>query len=175
MLAVLRLSHRVFRDKRISTHLALTARAFGAKKFYYTGDHDNHLEESVERVCEEWGGKLSVKHIKSPWNLIEEWKKEGGVVVHLTMYGIDLNDKLSELKSKNDILIVVGGIKVPGAIYELTDYNIAIGNQPHSEVAALAVFLDQISESKARAKQFKNARNVITPSADGKRMDRNEG
>jgi len=175
MLAVLRLSHRVFRDKRISTHLALTARAFGAEEFYYTGDHDNHLEESVERVCEEWGGDLKVKHIRSPWNFIEEWKNEGGVVVHLTMYGIDLNDKMLELKSKSNLLIVVGGIKVPGAIYELTDYNIAIGNQPHSEVAALAVFLDQISESKARTKQFKNAKNVITPSADGKEMDRNEG
>ncbi|TFG10708.1 tRNA (cytidine(56)-2'-O)-methyltransferase [Candidatus Heimdallarchaeota archaeon] len=174
MLAVLRLSHRVFRDKRISTHLALTARAFGADEFYYTGEHDNHLEESIGKMCNEWGGKLDIKHIKNPSNFVEEWKKSNGVVVHLTMYGIDLDDKLSELKSKNNLLVVVGGVKVPGFIYELTDYNIAIGNQPHSEVAALAVFLDQISESKARKREFKNAKNVITPSADGKKMERKE-
>ncbi|MCE7741202.1 MAG: tRNA (cytidine(56)-2'-O)-methyltransferase [Candidatus Heimdallarchaeota archaeon] len=174
MLAVLRLSHRVFRDKRISTHLALTARAFGADEFYYTGEHDSHLEESVERMCNEWGGNTKVEHIESPWGFIEQWKNSGGTIVHLTMYGIDLTDKLFELKQKEKLLIVVGGVKVPGAIYELTDYNIAIGNQPHSEVAALGIFLDQISDSKARKKRFENAKNVITPSEDGKKMEKIE-
>ncbi len=171
MLAVLRLSHRVFRDRRISTHLALTARAFGADEFYYTGDHDSHLEESVEKMCLEWGGKIKVSHIKSSWSFIKQWKDTGGTIVHLTMYGIDLTDKLAELKEKEKMLVVAGGVKVPGTIYELTDYNIAIGNQPHSEVAALAVFLDQISESKARKRKFKNAKNVIIPSETGKRME----
>lgn len=174
MLAVLRLSHRVFRDKRISTHLALTARAFGADEFYYTGEHDTHLEESVVKICQEWGGELKIEHIQSPWNLIENWKESGGIIIHLTMYGIDLNDKLAELKNKKRMLVVVGGVKVPGAVYELTDYNIAIGNQPHSEVAALAVFLDQISGSKARKREFKNAKNVITPSENGKKVDKVE-
>ena len=174
MLVVLRLSHRVFRDKRISTHLALTARAFGANEFYYTGEHDSHLEESVERMCFEWGGILTVEHIESPWKFIEKWKESGGIVVHLTMYGIDLEDKLQDLKNKEKLLIIVGGVKVPGSIYELSDYNIAIGNQPHSEVAALAVFLDQLSESKARKRKFENAKNVITPSANGKIMEKFE-
>ena len=88
------------------------------------------------------------------------------------MYGIDLSDKLVELKTKENLLVVVGGVKVPGEIYELTDYNIAIGNQPHSEVAALAVFLDQISDSQARKKKFKNAKKVITPSEVGKAMEK---
>ncbi|MHA1198244.1 MAG: tRNA (cytidine(56)-2'-O)-methyltransferase [Candidatus Heimdallarchaeaceae archaeon] len=174
MLAVFRLSHRVFRDKRISTHLALTARAFGADEFYYTGEHDSHLEESVERMCNEWGGTTKVEHIESPWSFIEQWKVSGGTIVHLTMYGIDLTDKLFELKQKEKLLIVVGGVKVPGAVYELTDYNIAIGNQPHSEVAALAVFLDQISDSKARKRIFEDAKNIITPSEDGKKMEKIE-
>ena len=39
-------------------------------------------------------------------------------------------------------IIVVGGTKVPGEVYRLADHNISIGNQPHSEVAALAIFLD---------------------------------
>ena len=172
MLAVLRLSHRIFRDKRISTHLVLTARAFGAEEFYYTGEHDAHLEDSVEKICTEWGGKISTEHIQNPWTFIEKWKESGGTVVHLTMYGIDLSDKLVELKTKENLLVVVGGVKVPGEIYELTDYNIAIGNQPHSEVAALAVFLDQISDSQARKKKFKNAKKVITPSEVGKAMEK---
>ncbi len=174
MLAVLRLSHRVFRDKRISTHLALTARAFGADEFHYTGEHDTHLEGSIERMCEDWGGNIKVEHIESPWNLIQRWKDLGGTIVHLTMYGIDLTDKLTELRRKDKLLIVVGGVKVSGAIYELADYNIAIGNQPHSEVAALAVFLDQISGSKARKRKFENAKNVITPSEEGKIMEKVE-
>jgi tRNA (cytidine56-2'-O)-methyltransferase len=171
MLAVLRLSHRAFRDKRISTHLALTARAFGSDEFYYTGEHDTHLEDSVEKICFEWGGEIKVQHLKSPWNFIEEWKKSGGRIVHLTMYGIDVVEKISEVRKIEKLLVIVGGVKVPGLIYELTDYNIAIGNQPHSEVAALAVFLDHLTEGKARVKKFADAKKVIIPSESNKQME----
>ena len=171
MLTVLRLSHRVFRDKRISTHLALTARAFGADEFYYTGEHDSHLEESLEKVCNEWGGNIKMTHLKNPWSFIEKWKEEGGIIVHLTMYGIDLTEKLGELRKKEKMLVVVGGVKVPAVIYELANYNISIGNQPHSEVAALAVFLDQVSESNARKRKFSNAKHIIIPSENGKEME----
>lgn len=177
-LAVLRLSHRVFRDKRITTHLALTARAFGATEFYYTGNHDTHLEESVSRVCEEWGGEMIVSSVESHLNFIKNWKKQRGIVIHLTMFGIDLQDKLDELKQlpTESILVVVGGIKVPGFMYELADYNIAIGNQPHSEVAALAVCLDHLTESKARRQKFKDAKVEVVPSEKGKLMKgREEG
>ena len=106
-LAVLRLSHRVMRDKRISTHLALTARAFGADEFFYTGDHDSHVEESIERIQQEWGGDLTVTHIGKPWNFLKEWKKQGGIVIHLTMYGIELSNKLKEIQNfeNGDLLI----------------------------------------------------------------------
>lgn len=169
-LAVLRLSHRVMRDKRISTHLVLTARAFGAVEYFYTGDHDSHLEESIEKIQQEWGGELSLNHIGKPWNFIKDWKKQDGIIIHLTMYGVDLDDKLEEIQNyhEKNILIVVGGIKVPGQIYELADHNIAIGNQPHSEVAALAVFLDRLTEGKARKQKFPNANYEIIPMEKGK-------
>ena len=37
-------------------------------------------------------------------------------------------------------MIVVGAEKVPREIYELADYNVAVGSQPHSEVSAWAYY-----------------------------------
>ena len=37
---VLRLDHRLKRDTRITTHVCLTARAFGASKIYLAGERD---------------------------------------------------------------------------------------------------------------------------------------
>jgi len=147
VLSVLRLSHRIARDKRITTHLALTARAFGASSFFYTGDSDSNLENSSEYVTKEWGGDFSSSFVESSTNFIKEWKRKEGIVVHLTMYGIELSNQLELLRSKinNNILVVVGGSKVPGYVFQLADYNIAIGHQPHSEVSALAVFLDNLT------------------------------
>jgi tRNA (cytidine56-2'-O)-methyltransferase len=65
------------------------------------------------------------------------------------MYGENLDLSLVKLKQENrEILVVVGAEKVPGDIYNLADLNISIGNQPHSEIAALAVFLDRIYRGK---------------------------
>ena len=41
-----------------------------------------------------------------------------------------------------DILFIVGAEKVPPWVFELADYNIAVGNQPHSEIAALAIAMN---------------------------------
>ena len=76
-------------------------------------------------------------------------KLEGGIVVHLTAYGenIQTSDVLNELKMlKKDILVLVGSQKVPGEFYssEVSDFNVSVGNQPHSECSALAIFLRQI-------------------------------
>lgn len=94
---------------------------------------------------------------------MREWD---GPVVHLTMYGEQMDDVIDSLKGK-DCLIVVGAEKVPGDVYELSDHNVAIGNQPHSEVAALAVFLDRLFEGKELEKDFDGPMKVV-PSARGK-------
>ncbi len=44
MIIVLRLNHRIGRDPRISTHVALTSRAFLADKICYAGQKDSSLE-----------------------------------------------------------------------------------------------------------------------------------
>ena len=158
------------RDKRMSTHIALTARAFGAKQLIYTGNHDGSLEESVNRITEEWGGNFHINHVENELSCIKKWKQEGGIIVHLTMFGIELENKIVELKQElnENLLVIVGGTKVPGAIYQLADYNIAIGHQPHSEVAALAVFLDRITAGKARKEKHLNANVEIIPMEKGK-------
>jgi tRNA (cytidine56-2'-O)-methyltransferase len=45
----------------------------------------------------------------------------------------------------DDFLIVVGAEKVPREVYDRADFNVSVGNQPHSEIAALAIFLDRFT------------------------------
>ena len=47
---VLRLDHRIGRDTRITTHVCLTSRAFGASKIYLSGEEDHKLMENVRAV-----------------------------------------------------------------------------------------------------------------------------
>ncbi len=143
MITVLRMGHRIARDKRVSTHLALVARQFGADEVIYTGEKDSGLEDSIARVQDKWGKRILMRHEDSWRAVVGEYRKKGFVVVHLTMYGLPLEERLGELKGR-DMLVVVGGEKVPAEMYMLADYNISIGNQPHSEIAALAIFLDRL-------------------------------
>ncbi len=160
---VLRFGHRPERDKRISTHVALTARAFGAKGIYFD-KFDEHVFESVRDVVKRWGGDFFIEHAN--WRkLLKEFR---GTKVHLTMYGIPLTEKIEELKKKEKILVIVGAEKVPAEVYELADYNISIGNQPHSEVAALAVFLDRLLNGKVFKLKFEDAEIEVVPSDRGK-------
>jgi tRNA (cytidine56-2'-O)-methyltransferase len=158
MIEILRLGHRIQRDKRISTHVALVSRAFGADRIFYSGQRDKGMEESVLRIVGNFGGDFSISHV----NKISELVK-GKTVVHLTMYGADFREYVDKIKG--DILIIVGGEKVPGEIYELSDYNLGVGNQPHSEVAALGIFLDHLGKFK----KFKGKMEVV-PSLKGKKI-----
>uniref|UniRef100_A0A7J2TFW5 tRNA (cytidine(56)-2'-O)-methyltransferase n=1 Tax=Archaeoglobus fulgidus TaxID=2234 RepID=A0A7J2TFW5_ARCFL len=161
---VLRLGHRIGRDKRISTHVALTARAFGAEGIYFD-KFDEHVFKSVRKVVETWGGNFFIE--------ATEWRKLlrnfDGLKVHLTMYGIPLPEKIEEIKRADKVLVVVGAEKVPREVYKLCDLNISIGLQPHSEVAALAVFLDRVL-NKVFSMEFENAKMKIVPSERGKKV-----
>jgi tRNA (cytidine56-2'-O)-methyltransferase len=158
MIEILRLGHRISRDKRISTHVALVARAFGADRLFYTGQKDKGLEESVARIVKKFGGEFSVGYVRGVKDLVK-----GKTIVHLTMYGADFRKYIGKIKG--DILIIVGGEKVPGEIYEMADYNLGVGNQPHSEVAALGIFLDHLGKFK----KFKGEMEVV-PSLKGKKI-----
>lgn len=164
---ILRLGHRVFRDKRITTHLALVGRAFGANGIYIEGDVDMKIKEKVEKVNKTWGGEFTVNFVSDWVNFVKKWKNEGGIVVHLTMYGLPFEDVINLIRDKGKkILVVVGGKKVPPIAYEIADYNLAVTNQPHSEVAAIALFLDRYFEGKEPI--HKNPRIKIVPAPRGK-------
>ncbi|HDI32096.1 MAG TPA: tRNA (cytidine(56)-2'-O)-methyltransferase [Thermofilum sp.] len=170
---VLRLGHRKGRDERASTHVALVARAFGSDGIIYIGDVEKSVFNSIGKVVKNWGGEFKVMKASSYKEVIKKWKNEGGIVVHLTMYGenIESSDVLRRIKEVNkDILIIVGAGKVPRDVYEMADFNVAIGNQPHSEIAALAVFLDRLFEGKELTKEFTRAKIKIIPSKRGKRV-----
>ncbi len=168
MIAVLRLGHRKERDKRVSTHVGLVARAFCADEIVYSGEYDEQLLDSISKVVDDWGGEFVARYEKDWLKLMEEYKAKGFTIVHLTMYGLKLVDLVDEIKEKKNLLIVVGGPKVPVEVYRLADYNISITNQPHSEISGLAIFLDRILDGKEFYTKFKNAKKVIKPSARGK-------
>jgi len=170
---VLRIGHRIGRDKRISTHVGLVARAFGANGIVFAGEIEESIVKKLKDVVDKWGGPFFVEKVVSWKKFIKEWKRRGGLVVHLTMYGINIEGSsiVDELrKSESDILVIVGAEKVPREVYELADYNVAIGNQPHSEVSALAIFLDRLFRGKELLKEFKGAKLKIVPSPRGKKV-----
>ena len=162
---MLRLGHRIQRDKRTTTHVALVARAFGADQMFIDTE-DNTIEETIHSICERFGGAFTIKTGVNAKKIIRHWP---GIRVHLTMYGEELSKALKQIKRDQDLLIIVGAEKVPAYVYQEADCNIAVGNQPHSEVAALAVFLDHYSQGKWRKKQF-NGTLEILPCNKGKHV-----
>ena len=167
-ITVVRLGHRQQRDKRITSHLGLTARAMGATHFVLCGDDDEKVLETLADVTETFGGNFTAEHHAKPLGFLRHFAKQGGRIVHLTMYGEDFESTTSTIPTDAPIAVVVGGAKVPGEIYKLADYNIAVGHQPHSEVAALALFMSEIMGGVAGSENFPGARLEVKPHPSGK-------
>jgi tRNA (cytidine56-2'-O)-methyltransferase len=172
---ILRWGHRPQRDVRLTTHVALTARALCASGFILADASDPHIEETVAKITRTWGGNFHFEMGTSWKRAIREWKEKGKIVVHLTAYGENLqtSDVLSRIKSKGkDVMLVVGSQKVPGEFYseEVSDFNVAVGNQPHSECSALAIFLDRYFEGKELVQTFPKAKISIVPKERGKEV-----
>lgn len=168
-LIVLRLGHRIERDKRMTTHVALTARALGADGIIIAA-RDSAVEEQIMDVINRWGGSFFVRSGAKWQDEIRKWKSLGGKVCHLTMYGVNLQDAIEEIRKQEKVMVVVGAEKVPGRLYGLADWNVAVGHQPHSEVAALAVFLDRYFEGKELKKEFEGGEMKITGGKFKKRV-----
>ena len=173
---VLRLGYRLGRDPRITTHLALVGRALGADRFLLAGDEDPKMFENLESVASRFGGGMDCEHIKSPmgWlrRFVEEDAGDGapGVAVHLTMYGEPFREAIPRMRRDRPMVIVVGGAKVPGDVFKHCQYNIAVGNQPHSEVAALGVFLESLIGQIDESKHFQGGEIQVIPSLDRKKV-----
>ncbi len=165
MITVLRLGHRPQRDKRVTTHVCLTARAFGADRVVIA-EEDERLVDGIRSVANRFGGDFEITS-GVPWRpLLRDYP---GVKVHLTMYGERLEDAATAIgPPPKDMIVVVGAEKVPREVYDFVDYNVGVGNQPHSEVAALGVFLYRVLGPGVLEREFQNAQMRITPQRHGK-------
>ncbi len=172
---VLRLGHRKGRDPRISTHLALVSRAMGADSFVLAGDEDDKLFSNIKSVNERFGQGLACRYEKSPMKMLREISNTSSdhrpLIIHLTMYGEPFKQVVPKIRKNRPIIIVVGGAKVPGELFKISDYNIAVGNQPHSEVAALALFLDNWTDGEGLNREFSKPQLIISPSKSGKNVE----
>jgi len=170
---VLRIGQRVVRDDRVTTHVALVARSFGAQKIYMN-EVNPDIKHTISDINKTWGGNFKIEII-SEWKKIVKEKKNAAVkIVHLTMYGVNINTIENKLRNEDKILIIVGAEKVPRDIFEMADYNVAIGNQPHSEVSALGVLLDRIQCGNQFESKFENPERVIIPQEQGKNVRMNK-
>jgi tRNA (cytidine56-2'-O)-methyltransferase len=168
IIEILRIGQRLVRDDRVTTHVALVARAFGASKIFMN-EVNPEIKSTLDRVNKSWGSNFQVEFIED-WRSLLKSKRKDFKIVHLTMYGENINNSEDILKREDQILIVVGAEKVPRDVYDKADYNVAVGNQPHSEISALAVLLDRIQNGKQFDAKYDNARFQIIPTKKGKRV-----
>ena len=209
-IVVLRYGHRPGRDDRMTTHVALTARALGADRAILPANAGQSAE-TVRDITDRFGGPFAVELRGDQRACVRDFD---GVVVHLTMYGERIQDVEAEIRETvgfddvetdgdgdadeggvdsdetddntgtddhtgdtddrhepfppRDLLVVVGGEKVPWALYERADFNVGVTNQPHSEVAGLAVFLDRLFEGAELDREWTDADRRVVPEATGK-------
>src|SRR3972149_11436925 len=81
-IVVLRWGHRPQRDARLTTHVALTARALGASGFLLSDTVDGKIKDTLEKVTRNWGGEFFFE-MGTPWkSAVRDWKAKGGIAVH---------------------------------------------------------------------------------------------
>jgi len=163
---ILRIGHRPERDKRITTHVALTARAFGASKISFHRP-DSRIVDTVSEVGKKFGGNFEIRTLSNPKTFVKNWE---GTIIHLTMFGISIDEEIDKIKKMaGPLLFIVGAEKVPPWVFEFSNFNIAVGNQPHSEVAALAIALSKISD-KPYNQTFEGGQLKVIPSSERRNM-----
>ena len=173
ILKILRYGHRLLRDKRITTHCSLVARAFGADEIIIFGDEDKKLKENIDEIKDKWGGNFSLSFGKNWKTACKKLAKEGYKIVHLTMYGIPVDEIMPEIRKNKKVAVFIGSQKVPPEIYSIADYNVSVANQPHSEVSSLAIVLDRFFQGNELKKRFKGGKIRLIPCAKGKKIIRN--
>ena len=66
VIEVVRIGQRVVRDDRVTTHVALVSRSFGAEKIYMT-EVNPEIKETLDKINKTWGGNFEIE-------FIEKWK-----------------------------------------------------------------------------------------------------
>jgi len=153
----------------MTTHVGLTARALGADRVLLTSS--TQAKATIEDITGRFGGPFEAELTDSPKATIRDWP---GSVVHLTMYGERVQDVEAEIRAAHEsdpVLVVVGAEKVSFDVYEAADWNVGVTNQPHSEVAGLAVFLDRLFEGRELDREWVDADQRVVPMETGKRVE----
>jgi tRNA (cytidine56-2'-O)-methyltransferase len=172
---VLRIGHRPGRDDRMTTHVGLVARALGADRAVLVGETDQS-RRTVDDITARFGGPFDVEVAESYRPTLRAFRDD--TVVHLTMYGQPVQEVIGDARAAHEdgpLLVVVGGGKVPFEVYDAADYNVAVTNQPHSEVGGLAVFLDRLFEGRELDREWVDADRRVVPQATGKRVVEADG
>jgi tRNA (cytidine56-2'-O)-methyltransferase len=167
--SVLRLGHRPGRDGRMTTHVGLTARALGADRVVFT-DAASQSRDTANDITDRFGGPFTAELTDEPKRFLRTFE---GSVVHLTMYGLPIQDVESDIREasrEEPLLVVVGAEKVSFDVYEHADFNVGVTNQPHSEVAGLAVFLDRLFEGRELEREWTNGDRQVIPMETGKKV-----
>ncbi len=167
---VIRYGHRDVRDYRVTSHCALVSRALGASKIIICGSEEISVTNTIKGVNETWGGKFKIEYSDSWQTTVKELKKKGYKIAHLTMYGIPIQEVEEELTKVAKLAVIIGSQKVEREVYDTVDYNLGVTNQPHSEIAALSVFLDRVQKGKELEKNFNGGRCQIIPQEKGKKV-----
>jgi len=128
------------------------------------------IKDTLEKINKTWGGNFIVEFIEKWKPVIKKKKEENFKIVHLSMYGESINEVQEKISEEENLLVVVGAEKVPREIYDLADYNVGVGSQPHSEISALAILLDRIQKGKQFEKAFPDAKRKIIPTKTGKNV-----
>ena len=166
---ILRIGQRLVRDDRVTSHVALVSRAFGAEKIFMT-EVNPEIKDTLDKINKNWGGVFEIEFIDNWKSILKNKKNENFKIVHLTMYGQTINDIQNRIREEQKLLVVVGAEKVPREIYEFADYNVGVGSQPHSEISALSVFLDRLQNGRQFNKEFPGAKRRIIPTKNGKNV-----
>ena len=166
---VLRIGQRLVRDDRVTTHVVLVSRAFGVSKILMQ-EVNPKIKNTIYEINRAWGGTFEVEIIDNWKKTLKAKKKDSFKIVDLTMYGESIDSVQDKIRQEEQILIVVGAEKVPREVYDLAEYNVAVGNQPHSEISALAVLLDRVLQGKQFLKKHANAKQEIVPVKKGKKV-----
>ena len=74
VIEVVRIGQRLVRDDRVTTHVALVSRAFGAERIFMT-EVNPEIKDTLEKINNTWGGRFVVEFIDK-WKSIVKRKKE---------------------------------------------------------------------------------------------------
>ena len=66
VIEVVRIGQRLVRDDRVTTHVALVSRAFGAERIFMT-EVNPEIKDTLEKINETWGGNFEIE-------FIDKWK-----------------------------------------------------------------------------------------------------